>query len=64
MNNFGNIGDKVPARSHTFHAFYLEKLSKENPIVQAVITNKYRGVTAKLFKQDCMREFSKIRREK
>ena len=60
MNNFGKIGDKVPARSHAFGAFFKEQLKKQTITMQELIRKKPRGNTAQMFKQSCMEEFVKI----
>ena len=60
MNNFGKIEDKVPARSHAFHDFFLECLDKENKAYKDLIINKPNSSMARLYKHDCMIKYSKI----
>ncbi len=50
------------AKSHHFHSYCREKLSQEPLAIQIVMKENPRGMTARLFKQSCMSEFLKTRK--
>ena len=50
------------AKSHNYHKFCREQLSKEPVAIQDLINNNPRGMTARLFKQSCMASFLKVRK--
>ena len=54
MNNFGKLGHKVPARSRTFKAYWLEQLKKEDNTVQSIVLKSPNSSTAMNFKRVCL----------